>query len=159
MVFTRKILEFYKLNTGDIKAFILSHLHDPDDDKIKEITQSFYLNLLVSNSLVKYDPTMGMSFSSYIYNVLVWTMGRNYYLISPEPGADIDVLEEVIPGKDNESIQYLVDDYIKWVTKKYPERLSKVVKYLDKRLKKGLPTMKSPGYVLHVKTYQEYNDL
>ena len=156
MVFTRDPTEFYKKNHDDIIKFIRSKINHYDPEQVREISQSFYLNLLKNKSLQKYKIEGRLSYSSYIYNVLVWTVSRHYHLLQDEPTVDIDTFEDFLTEKSYENIEVLMDDYLRWTAEHYPRRLQRVIKYLKQRVK-GKTTMVIGNYSVHRQNRDAYN--
>jgi hypothetical protein len=158
MVFTRNPTVFYQKNNNDIIKFATSISYYKTKDEIRELVQSFYLNLLTQKSLKKFKKNSGLTFSCYIFNLVKWTAESKFNLIKKIPSVDIDNFDCSTNEDPDENLnmEENVKQYLDWVKVYYPQRLSGIKRFIKKR-NKGYPTMEiGYDYNLHHMTVSEY---
>jgi hypothetical protein len=157
MFFTRNPTQFYRKNNSQIIRFAASISYYKNNDEIRELVQSFYLNLLLRKSLKKYNRKSGLTFSCYIFNLVKWTASNGYHQIKKIPASNIDNFD--VPTNEDLDEKLVIEEnvkqYLDWIQANYPERLTQIKRYIIKR-NEGYPTMEIPNYALHHATVTEY---
>lgn len=77
MVQVKTVEEFYKTNHKELLKSIHYIRKFPSKEDVEEISQNFYLCIIKSRTLEKYNPLAGASFSTYIWKVLKWMVVDN----------------------------------------------------------------------------------
>ena len=95
MVAVRDVREFAIKNQQDLVSFIIYKTGILDQDLIMDQIQDFYIRLIRSKALDKFDSTKG-SFESYIFTLLCWMFPVFAKKVSSSPSFQL-LLDRIIP--------------------------------------------------------------
>lgn len=125
MEVVRTVREFALKNEEDLRRFMMSKTKIYDQDMIREAIQNFYVRLITSRSLEKFDPSKG-TFKTYITNLFAWgfptakkrNIKTRYTFVSQMRGRDrwgqwdgdyVDVFEGVAHGCAGPYVPHAID--------------------------------------------------
>lgn len=134
MYYTTNFDEFAARNQRELLKFLRYKLQTTDDNILMDRLQDCYLALLKNDSLRKWDPALGCSFSTYICNVMMWGSVKRKIENSRAAAIETMDMDTHTASAAERDLHDRIVDYRTWLTRHGGLQVDAILQNLEERI-------------------------